>query len=49
MGKGEMVNDYIIYMDFWGGDRNVLEVMAAQHCECAKCHCIVCFKMVNIM
>lgn len=30
---------------FW----NQREVMVAQHCECAKCHVLVHFKMVHLM
>lgn len=26
-----------------------LQVMAAQHCKCTKCHRIVCFKIVNFV
>ena len=43
-----MVDNYIICMVFWGSDKNILEVMAAQHCECTKCHCCVHLKMANL-
>lgn len=51
-GEGAMGSACLMAMGFLLGDERVLdltEVVVVWHCECAKCHWVVHFKMINFM